>query len=49
MSYANMLMYGSVLPSYDSKKGKDKKKDDDEIINADDPANKDRIRRLLYD
>lgn len=46
-----MMMYGSVLPSYDGKKDKDKGKDNnkDEIINADDPANKERIRRLLYD
>ena len=50
MSYVNLMMYGSILPSYDSKKDKSKNKDDkDEIINADDPANKQRIRHLLYD
>lgn len=44
MSYANVIMYGSVLPSYNSKK---EKKEDS--INADDPKNKDKIRTILFD
>ena len=44
MSYANVIMYGSVLPSYNSEK---EKKEDN--INADDPKNKDKIRNILFD
>lgn len=50
MSYANMLLYGAVLPSYDDDNDNedevDRKKD--EVINADDPANKEKIRMLLF-
>lgn len=42
-----MIMYGSVIPSY---KGSKNKKEDDEnkIINADDPRNRDKVRSILY-
>jgi hypothetical protein len=43
LSYANLVLYSSVLPSYDDEK------EDDEIINADDPRNKEKIRKLLYE
>jgi hypothetical protein len=46
MSYANLIMYSSVLPSYDDEKEGDK--NDEEIINADDPRNQERIRRELF-
>lgn len=44
MSYVNLIMYGAVLPSYKhgNKEGKD-----DEIINADDPKNHERIREFF--
>jgi hypothetical protein len=45
MSYENMLMYSSVLPSYDS--SKNKSIDDDEVIDADDPRNRDKIMNIL--
>lgn len=46
MSYANMIMYGSVLPSYsDKNKGSI---NDNETINADDPKNRDRVRSLMF-
>jgi hypothetical protein len=45
MSYSNIIMYSSVLPSYDSDSDNDKK--NNEIIDADDPANKEKIKRLL--
>lgn len=45
-----MIMYGSVLPSYNSgkKKRKDKDSDDNEVINADDPRNRDKVRSILF-
>lgn len=44
MSYANMIMYGSVLPSYNNKPvTKDGKQ---EVINADDPKNIDKINQF---
>jgi len=49
MSYANIIMYGSVLPSYDNKK--DKANTDlnhGKVIKADDPENKDVVRDLLF-
>lgn len=42
LSYANLVLYSSVLPGYDDEKG-------DEVINADDPKNKQKIRELLYE
>ncbi len=48
MSYVNMIMYGAVLPSYRSRKDSDKGgKSEQDIIRADDPANRDRVRRFL--
>lgn len=51
MSYVNTLMYGSVLPSYDPDRKKDKKKGRNgkpqEVIKADDPANRDKVRAFL--
>jgi hypothetical protein len=44
MSFANITLYGSVLPSYGGKKDKDK----DDVIRADDPKNKGAIRNLLF-
>ncbi len=49
MSYANMIMYGSVLPSYNNKdKGADNN-NDNEVINADDPKNRDKVRSIMFD
>lgn len=46
LSYANMIMYSAVLPSYDG--GKDgNKKEKQKVIKADDPANRDSVRRFL--
>ena len=41
MSYANMILYSSVLPTFDDKK-------EEEAINADDPANKEAVHKELY-
>lgn len=49
MSYANMIMYGAVLPSYkSSKKNETGKAVGNEKINADDPRNKDKVRSILF-
>lgn len=44
-----MIMYGAVLPSYKNKKGNGADKgDDNEVINADDPRNRDKVRAILF-
>ena len=49
MSYANVVMYMRTLPDYSAKKGKDKDgKKPQEKINADDPANRDRVNEILF-
>jgi hypothetical protein len=50
MSYANMILYSAVLPSYDSKKGNkgggpDSKQQ--EIIKVDDPRNRDKVKHFF--
>lgn len=46
LSYANMILLGAVLPSYnpDRKSGKGDKQD---VIKADDPANRGALRTFL--
>jgi len=39
-------MYSAVLPSYDDIKGD--KKDRSKVINADDPRNRESVRKELY-
>ena len=46
MSYTNMIMYGAVIPSYSGKQAK-KKDEGQDIINADDPRNRERIRKIF--
>ena len=43
MSFANVSLYSSVLPSYDDVATKK-----EEIINADDPKNKDLVHNALF-
>lgn len=46
MSYANMMLYNSVIPSY--RKDKDEKtKDKGDYVNADDPANIDKLNAFI--
>lgn len=50
MSYVNCVMYSAVIPTYSSKKkgkGKAGKKEEEEVLNADDPKNNERIRKFL--
>lgn len=51
MSYVNVIMYGAVLPSYNSKKdsgkGINKGGKEQEIVKADDPRNRERVRKFL--
>nr|DAV79819.1 MAG TPA: hypothetical protein [Caudoviricetes sp.] len=49
MSYANMIMYSAVIPSYNSEKGNSSSDESktQETIKADDPRNKARIRQIL--
>ena len=41
LSYANMILYCSVLPGQDDEK-------EDEVINADDPKNRDEYKKILF-
>jgi hypothetical protein len=45
ISYANIILYSSVIPSYG---GKDKEEGGNEEINADDPANADKINAAIF-
>ena len=50
MSYANLIMYGAVIPSYDKKDKKDDGKkpvNTQKVIKADDPANKEEVRKFF--
>lgn len=42
MSYTNLILYSSVLPNYSDEK-------EDEIIKADDPKNRSKVRKLLFE
>jgi hypothetical protein len=43
-----MIMFGAVIPSYNSKrKGKDSK--EQEVVKADDPRNRARVRKIFED
>ena len=46
MSYANMIMFGAVIPSYNSKK-KGKGGKEQEIIKVDDPQNRERVKEIF--
>lgn len=48
MSYANVIMYGAVLPSYRKPKdGTEGKQEEQDIVKADDPTNRERVRKFL--
>lgn len=44
-SFANILLYGAVLPSYDDIKGSTT--DNKQVINADDPNNQMQLEKLF--
>lgn len=44
-----MIMYSSVLPSYGDKEKGNQAEDSNEVINADDPANRELVRKLMFD
>lgn len=46
LSYANILLYCAVLPSYDTDREKSK---DSDTIRADDPENKEKVRKILFE
>jgi len=43
MSYANMILYSSVIPSHD-----DESEGKEDVMNADDPRNKEKIKEILF-
>lgn len=42
-----MIMYGAVLPTYDPDSKDDK--GEEEVIDAGDPKNRDRVHSILFD
>lgn len=44
-----MIMYGSVIPSYKGSKKDKNENDNNVVINADDPRNREKVRSILYD
>lgn len=50
MSYANLILYGAVLPSPGAgkdKKGRAGRRSADIPLKADDPKNRDRVNRII--
>ena len=48
MSYANIMLYCAVLPSYDFDKDDKDKKQREKAINADDPKNKSEVHKIMF-
>lgn len=46
LSYANLILLGATLPSYDSEKNKASRKNE-EVIKAEDPRNKEKVRQFF--
>lgn len=47
MSYANLILYGAVLPSWSSKRKEKEGKDGGIRLDAGDPHNKDRMADII--
>lgn len=47
MSYANVIMYSAVLPSYNTKKKDGAGHSNQKVIKADDPNNKEEVRKFF--
>lgn len=45
VSYANLMLYNAVLPSYSSH---NEKKNTEKIINASDPKNRDLVHSIMF-
>lgn len=49
MTWTNLMMYNAVRPSYDFDKKEDGEPKSEEVIKADDPANRNAVRKILFD
>ena len=47
LSYANLILLGATLPSYDPDRKKRTPQGDQEVVRADDPRNKDKVRQFF--
>lgn len=47
MSYPNLILYNAVLPSYNTKDKSDDSGSGQEVIKADDPRNKERVKQFF--
>lgn len=48
MSYANVILYSAVLPSYSAKKKGDRGHGQERAIDADDPKNREKVNAILF-
>ena len=49
MSFANVQLYNAVIPTYSPKASTGKNKDEDIVLNGDDPANQEAINKALFE
>lgn len=47
LSYANLILYGAVIPSFDDGEKKQKGKDGKDVLYAQDPRNRDMYLQLI--
>ena len=47
LSYSNLILYNAVLPSYQSKDRSRGSDNGQEVIKADDPRNKERVKQFF--
>ena len=47
LSYANLILYGAVIPSLDDGEKKQKGKDGKDVLYAQDPRNRDMYLKLI--
>ena len=47
ISYVNVIMYSATLPSYESKRDKNSPDKKQDVVKADDPRNRERVRQIF--
>lgn len=47
LSYVNVIMYSATLPCYESKRDKNSPDKKQDVVKADDPRNRERVRQIF--
>lgn len=47
LSYVNVIMYSATLPSYERKRDKNSPDKKQDVVKADDPRNRERVRQIF--